>query len=380
MLLPCTSACSLLLLARPPLRVTTISSVATENALTVLGGALAKIGEADSESNRWVRMDRSDAWALLPPKSTPWGCVHFVGGAGFGTAPQICYDHVLSSVVERTGVAVVATPFELGTDHNALSKAVHAAFASAQAECCERFGLSPAAPLYRLGHSLGAKLLVLGALEQEGGGDETAPAAPLGLLAFNNFGLSDSVELASQLLSRMQGGGGRSDETARAVLDAFNVVQQVASAAGLGGAAGLDVSPTPEELNAAVAERYAAPSTRLWRFGTDNLDSSDGLLAALPPSSLCTRTDLAGLSHLAPVVFRLEAKDVDPNLELLLGSGRGFSFGDAAACAPLCDELCNWLWPSKMAPRVIAAAAGAAAEEEDDDSPSEAAAVEVLTD
>ena len=77
-------------------------------------------------------------------------------------------------------------------------------------------GLLPAlagAPTFRVGHSLGAKLLVIGACG-DGAAEERAR---LGLLAFNNFGVADSVKLAASVVQQMQGGGARGSQTANAI-------------------------------------------------------------------------------------------------------------------------------------------------------------------
>ena len=127
------------------------------------------------------------------------------------------------------------------------------------------------------------------------------------------------------------------------------MAQAFATAAGVDFGAGLEVSPTPPELERAVAASYAAGQTTCWRFDGDALDSSDSLLGAVPPSASVECVTLnAPAGHLAPVCFRLEAADMDPTLALLLGD-RGFSFGDAAATVPLCDAICDWLWPDGMA-------------------------------
>ena len=346
-------------------------SLVESDALTVLGGALSRISDDASGTRGWKREGAS--WLLLPP-SVPWATIHFVGGAGFGSAPQLCYDAMLSSLVRRLGVAVIATPYDVGTDHWGLSRAVHRDFDAALSACREDCGLAASAPTFRLGHSLGAKLLVLGALgpEQTGAlppatssdGEAGAAAAAaaqsaqptaaagdkIGLLAFNNFALKDSAELASNFLARLQGGP-RAAETARAVMDAFNMAQAFATSAGMDFGASLEVSPTPQELDSEVAARYAAAETTLLRFEGDNLDSADGLLAALPASARASTRTLDGeRGHLTPVVFRLDASEIDPALELILGSGRGFSFGSAESLEPLCDALCEWAWPEGMKP------------------------------
>jgi hypothetical protein len=330
------------------------------NALAIIGGALARI-DPSGEGNRWEQVD--GGWMLLPKDRTPWAAVHFVGGAGLGSAPQICYDFLLSSVVERAGVAVIATPYDIGTDHWRLSKAVHAAFESGLEACREVSGLSPSAPCFRMGHSLGAKLLVLG--ETTATTDPSPLTAPLGLLAFNNFGLGDSITLATELLGRVQGNdASRTGATARQVLDAFNMVQQFASVAGID--AGLEVSPTPQETADAVSSSsgFGAPTT-IWRFDSDTLDSSDGLLESLPPSAPRTVSVLQG-THLSPVVFKLAANQIDPSLELLIGA-QSFAFGSEDACAPLVDAACDWLWPSGMSTPTRVLAGAAEGDDADDD-------------
>ena len=78
-------------------------------ALTLLGGALAKSDAAES-SRDWQRV--GDQWLRLPA-STPWAVVHFVGGAGLGSAPQLCYNSLWADVCDRANVAVIATPYDV---------------------------------------------------------------------------------------------------------------------------------------------------------------------------------------------------------------------------------------------------------------------------
>lgn len=356
----------------------------SSNALSILGGALANIDRGDAQG--WQLDEPSGAWMKLP-RTTPWACVHFIGGAGFGVAPQLCYDVLLSTLVERLGVAVIATPYDLGTDHWKIAKRLHGDFETALGACRDTCGIASTAPTFRLGHSLGAKLAVLGALgddanseplprslpgcldasEEDGAVGQartTSPPVatdPIGLLAFNNFGLTESAAYASEFLSRMGGsGGGRDEATARAVMEAFGMARQVAAAVGVGDK--LEVSPSPQELERLVNTGLTAASTTLWRFSTDDFDCSDGLLESLPGGAESALIELEG-SHLTPVVFRLEAAEIDPALELLLGSGRGFSFGSREAVAPLCDAVCDWLWPSPSAPPPMVEAASSGVEE-----------------
>ena len=60
------------------------------------------------------------AWVRCPP-GRAWGVVHFVGGAVLGSYPHIAYDAFLRRLGDDAGVVIVATPYELGVDHGAIS-------------------------------------------------------------------------------------------------------------------------------------------------------------------------------------------------------------------------------------------------------------------
>ena len=356
---------------RSPVTKRTGGPRASGSALVVLGGTLARAAEARPKGKGWVQS--GEAWVQLP-QSTPWAVVHFVGGAGFGSAPQFVYDELLTTIVQRCGVAVIATPYDVAFNHRQLAAATQDAFERAREECQTLYGLSTSAPTYRLGHSLGAKLLLLSTLRAErarigavssskeeaaerGARAAIPTAAPpldsLGLIAYNNFGLSDSAALAASFISAAQGGD-RGAATARAVLNAFGFVQQMASVTGTA----VDVTPTPTELDAEVATWFGAasptPPLTLLRFEFDDLDSSDRLLDALPPEVAqgVRVTRLPG-GHLAPVFFRLDPADIDPALALLLGGAMGsggVAVGSSEALEPLCEAVCAWIWPGAKAP------------------------------
>ena len=356
---------------RSPVTKRTGGPRASGSALVVLGGTLARAAEARPKGKGWVQS--GEAWVQLP-QSTPWAVVHFVGGAGFGSAPQFVYNELLTTIVQRCGVAVIATPYDVAFNHRQLAAATQDAFERAREECQTLYGLSASAPTYRLGHSLGAKLLLLSTLRAErarigavssskeeaaerGARAAIPTAAPpldsLGLIAYNNFGLSDSAALAASFISAAQGGD-RGAATARAVLNAFGFVQQMASVTGTA----VDVTPTPTELDAEVATWFGAasptPPLTLLRCEFDDLDSSDRLLDALPPEVAqgVRVTRLPG-GHLAPVFFRLDPADIDPALALLLGGAMGsggFAVGSSEALEPLCEAVCAWIWPGAKAP------------------------------
>lgn len=63
------------------------------------------------------------AWVRFPP-GRAWGVVHFTGGAVLGSYPHIAYDAMLSELCDTSGLMVVATPYDLGTDHDAIKDSV----------------------------------------------------------------------------------------------------------------------------------------------------------------------------------------------------------------------------------------------------------------
>jgi hypothetical protein len=200
---------------------------------------------------------------------------------------------------------------------------------------CEAEGLGPwpAERTVRLGHSLGGKLCAILACE---------PAATerVGTLAFNNFGVDDSVAIATDVLQQLGGGGGREAEVTDALRAAVGIAQAVGRAQGMA----VEFVPSPEELDIRLAKQYAAADTAVWSFESDTLDSTPRFLAALPPDAPRRVSSLPGL-HTAPALLRLSAADFGPPLGLLLG-GRSLSLGDEEMVDLLAEEVAAWVWPA----------------------------------
>ena len=303
--------------------------------LALLGGALVR-AEAREERREWrfVGDEGAGSWLFLPP-STPWAVVHFVGGAALGAVPQLCYDGLLRGLATRANVAILATPYELKRDHGAIAADIAGGFGAALESCIDTGVVPSSAKFFSLGHSLGAKLLLIGACES---GSE----APLGLLAFNNYRVADSVALAAETVQQLQGGA-RGDQTAGFIKQAFAVAEQ------LGATQQLEFTPSADELYASVREAGddLGPVT-CWKFGDDTIDCSDALADALPAGGASTTVPLAG-THLTPVFFKLSATDVDPRLGALLGDVT-YTLGDDAAIETLVDALTEWVWPMSKKP------------------------------
>mmetsp|Transcript_150778 Transcript_150778/g.482533 ORF Transcript_150778/g.482533 Transcript_150778/m.482533 type:complete len:267 (+) Transcript_150778:569-1369(+) len=262
---------------------------------------------------------------------------------------------MLRSMADRTGLAVICTPYELGTDHGAISRSVGATLDGALAAGAVRYGWAPERmPRFALGHSLGAKLQVL---LRCSGNNQRPEALGVGLIAFNNFGVADSVKLLRETVAKFQGIGAMGGESF------WDMVEPA-----LGRAAkmsGLEFRPSPDELLELVRSGYAGNArTRLFRFDADNLDSSTELLDALDDRgmSYADASFLEG-NHLSPVVIGLAdvtqaANDRSPQGAAASRVAEQFQqrFGGAAAGVAdrfrvgneeelkrLVDALVNWV-------------------------------------
>ncbi len=295
----------------------------------------------NNPANDWINL--RNAHLKLPADTTPWGVVHLVGGAGLAVAPQLCYDELAQRIVERAGVAVIATPYEAATNHSRLAQAVRAEFDDAL-ELCVADGLLPSmssAQVARLGHSLGAKLVAILSSDEE-----ADPSIRAGYLAFNNFDVEGSVVVAAEALLQLQSPELRRDANVRAAIQAA-----LALARSLGSAQGveLEFTPPPRELCERVSSSHAAAATVL-RFEGDALDSSDELIEAL--GSRCEEAGVLRGGHFAPVTIRLRTSDVaeglDPAVAMLLRA----QLGDAELCLgepelvdEVADAIVRWLRP-----------------------------------
>lgn len=177
----------------------------------------------------------SGNWVLIPPR--PQAIIHFLGGAFVATAPHLTYRWLLEEL-GRQGYAIVATPFVNTLDHGAIAKEVLWTFEDGledlyDSQLLRRRGL----PIYGLGHSMGCKAhLLIGSL---------FPVERAGnvLMCFNNYAARQSIPLVEQ----------------------FSQVMEV------------EFTPSPEETNRLVQERYQIRRNLLIKFCNDTIDQTSGL-------------------------------------------------------------------------------------------------------
>ncbi len=97
----------------------------------------------------------SFSWVAIHPE--PKGVIEFLGGALFGSFPNISYSHFLHSLYEA-GYTVITLPFRFGLDHAAIAEGL----LSERDNVLQQLGKSHQdIPRFWVGHSLGCKYIIL---------------------------------------------------------------------------------------------------------------------------------------------------------------------------------------------------------------------------
>ena len=302
-------------------------------------------------------------WMLEPPNNSIPSCVVvFTGGAGLGQFPQVAYNELLSEISKQLNAVCLTAPYEVGLDHFGLAKATGEKL---------RRGLlvleqkdewqGRVLPKYSLAHSLGCKLQTI-YLAATGLSDSFAG---VGFLAYNNFSFARTISMARSFAQELRGGGAASNNNINPEM--LNSIFDFAEMAV--GAIGVEFSPTPEDTERLIQLRYnenLQTKTRIFRFGSDQLDSSKEFRTACGSfgNTDTSPTDAIGVSsleggHLTPVFFKWNADDlakdamgefadtVSPeNLNMAkeaMGGFQGASFGDEVAFGALVQEVCDWI-------------------------------------
>lgn len=325
------------------------------------GGAGAS--GAGEEQAPWERIEGCDV--LLPPDSLAVrGVVHFVGGALVGVIPRQAYGALLEALA-AAGYAVIATPDPqlLGFDHGAAARSVCARYADASAAIRQRYGVDELRlPVFGLGHSLGAKVLLLAGSDPDCEATLGVRRAANALLAYNNYSARRSVPLFEPLLGALraglQGAGAGAASALQLVkqlegaIDGYAEGTQVAApfrtglrelgrlsgqlgAALSGVALAEDFTPGPAETLSQVGSRYSVSSNLVLRFSADTICESEQLARQL--RARFTAPDGIG-GRLA--YKRLRGTHVTPNTpDLRAGAGADAGPVAAEALAAAVAEL-----------------------------------------
>ncbi len=288
----------------------------------------------------------TEALVLLPPEAVerPTAVLHFVGGTFFGSLPKVWYRSLLEGIVRNTQCAVIATPIPVTLlksplHHISLSRKLRSSFEHAWTSVLEdEYGDLSDVPLCGVGHSLGARLLVVMATLSQNKALGTIPAfKSFILVSFTNFGAAAGIPGVSTLLrqsstqervsqvTRERGKRKNSrkireewwidnnqkedeDEEWEGLIDDLQqlVKEQTARvrSALTPDAKDLEFFPSPDQLWKAIQDdsRYSVPQTLLVQFDNDAIDQSSRLAQILfaTNSSEVHFARLRG-AHLTPV-------------------------------------------------------------------------------
>ena len=151
-----------------------------------------------------------EALVLLPPAAVerPTAVLHFVGGTFFGSAPKLWYRTFLEGLVRHTQCAIVVTPIPVTLlksplQHIELTQKLMRALDYAWVSVLEdEYGDNlSGVPVCGMGHSLGARLLVvLATLTKNKPRGPVPPYKSFALISFTNFGASAGIPGVSTLM------------------------------------------------------------------------------------------------------------------------------------------------------------------------------------
>jgi hypothetical protein len=290
----------------------------------------------------------TEALVLLPPEAAerPTAIVHFVGGTFFGSTPKLWYRTFLEGLVRNTQCAIIITPIPVTLlksplQHTSLSQKLGRAFENAWNVILEdEYGDLSDVPVCGIGHSLGARLLVVLATLNQNKPKGPVPIPPyksFALISFTNYGASAGIPGVSTLLRQSKkqeqvttvtGERQRRKTAQRArqdwwIDDEYNddvdedwvelvddiqeLIQEQATrvkTALTPKSEDLEFFPTPDMLWKAVKEdqRYCVPETLVVQFDDDPIDQSSKLAQILQEtnSSDVKFARLRG-THLTPI-------------------------------------------------------------------------------
>lgn len=304
-------------------------------------------GPDDGASMRWTSLEGCDV--LLPPDGEPVrGLVHFVGGVLVGLLPRVAYGPLLEGLADA-GYAIIATPDQqlVGFDHALAAENVAARFRRAALALEVRSGVPLAElPVFGLGHSLGAKVLLLIGADARLRRAMGTPHFANALVSYNNFSARRSIpffaplrEFANAAMAGTGGAAARGVELlallgsatdgmspGTGIAEPFRrSLQQLGRLTGelgslLSGAALPDeFVPSPAATLGAVRAGYGTRSNLVVRFLADTIDESEGLARELRVRFTAPDTGIGGRlayrrlrgTHVTPNTPAIRASELD---------------------------------------------------------------------
>lgn len=137
----------------------------------------------DALPSGWKDLANSEVFF---PRSRPKRFIHFLGGAFVGVSPRLFYEGFLQDLAEKCEAIVIATPFQLSFDYDAMAEAAAAKFDQTVSRLMAEYPACTDLPVVAVGHSCGA---LLHALLASAGANYQACV----LMSFNNKPISDAI-------------------------------------------------------------------------------------------------------------------------------------------------------------------------------------------
>lgn len=137
----------------------------------------------DALPSGWKDLGSSE---VVFPRSRPKRFIHFLGGAFVGVSPRLFYEGFLQNLAEKCEAIVIATPYQLAFDYDAMAEAAAARFERTASQLTAEYPACTDLPVVAVGHSCGA---LLHALLACAGADYQACV----LMSFNNKPISDAI-------------------------------------------------------------------------------------------------------------------------------------------------------------------------------------------
>lgn len=148
-----------------------------------------KVAEGDGRVKDWREVG---GCSVLFPSAPPTAILHFAGGVFACATPLLFYREFLENLCEATSAVVVVTPYKTSFDHDAAAQDVLRLFDAAWAELVgegKRGTVSlDTLPVFGIGHSLGARVMLIAATKQCRAGSV--------LMSFNQRPVSEAIPVA----------------------------------------------------------------------------------------------------------------------------------------------------------------------------------------
>ena len=147
-----------------------------------------KAGEEPAPGLRsgWREVQGCPVFVPSSLQTSEMRCLHFLGGAFVGASPKLFYSDFMEALAEDCGAVVVATPYKLTFDYDAMASETAAKYDQVVARLSEEDPSIKDCASAAVGHSCGALLHTLLVVAE--GRHESCV-----LMAFNNKPVSDAI-------------------------------------------------------------------------------------------------------------------------------------------------------------------------------------------